>query len=525
MNTHLKEYRWLLIVSLLILAFSSVPIIAGYAAQTSGQRFVGAVFDRLDYSVHLAMMHYGEQGGWDYQFRFTTEPQTTTYLKIIYVVLGHIAKWTGIPSYILFEVVRLIFGLLACLSIYYLLTRIFTKTEEKRLAFILAILGAGLGWIQMPLGLVPDHSISPIDFWLIDAYVFLNIATLPHLSIVIAAMAFSIAVFLNQLQRPHWLNIAAIAVCAILVQFINPIAFVIVDVVFAGIVAFSCWQKRRLDWGLVLTLSFLAVIQIPLMAYSFILLTRDPAWAEFNRQNITLSPPPIYLLLGFGLFWPFVLFGAIKALRRQNTSLGWAIVWIVFAIVMAYLPIAIQRRFLLAISIPLAILATPAILEFSRWLQRRLRLSELTGAIVIVAFIIMSPILLIGITGMDMANRPATAFEPAALFDAVDWLGQHGTPKDVVLASEPTAQMVAIRTPLRLYFGHEMETLHYSDKARDVENFYRGLQPESWLENLPVTWVVFGPYEREWSLLPPRSSRLKLAYQNDLVIIYRVVSP
>jgi hypothetical protein len=525
MNTHLKQYRWPLVVSLLILALSSAPILAGYAAQTPSQRFVGIFSDRMDYAVHMAMMHYGAQGGWDYQFRFTTEPQTVTYLKTIYVILGHFAGWTGFPLDIFFQVARLVFGLLACLSIYYLMTRIFTTKSQIRLAFILAILGAGLGWIQMPFGLIPDPNISPIDFWLIDAYVFFNMATLPHLSIVIAAMAFTVALFLNHLQRPRWLNIALIAVCAIFVQFVNPIAFIIVDAALAGVVAFSCWQKRRLDWTLVLSLGFLAIIQIPLMGYSFTLMTRDPAWAEFNRQNITLSPPPIYLLFGFGLFWPFALFGTIKALRQQNPNLGWAIAWTVFAIGMAYLPIAIQRRFLLAITIPLAVLATPAILEFSGWLHRRSPLSELTGATVIVALTIISSLSMIGASSMDMFQRPATSFEPAALVQAVDWLGQHGTPNDVVLAAEPTAQLIAIRTPLRLYFGHPMETLHYDDKEREVENFYRGLQPESWLENLPVTWVMFGPHEREWSSSPPDSPRLKLAYQNDLVTIYRVISP
>jgi hypothetical protein len=125
----------------------------------------------------------------------------------------------------------------------------------------------------------------------------------------------------------------------------------------------------------------------------------------------------------------------------------------------------------------------------------------------------------------NIISRPANLFEPAALVQAVDWLGQNGNANEVVLASEPTAQLVAMRTPLRLYFGHEMETLHFAAKAREVEAFYRGQQPESWLASLPVTWVVFGPHEREWSASPPHSPRLKLAYQNEQVSIYRVGSP
>ena len=107
----------------------------------------------------------------------------------------------------------------------------------------------------------------------------------------------------------------------------------------------------------------------------------------------------------------------------------------------------------------------------------------------------------------------------------MDWLQQHGTANEVVLASEPTAQLVAIRTPLRLYFGHGMETLYYLDKQREVKNFFRGLQPPGWLEKLPVTWVICGPYERAGEGLVFSSPRLKLAYQNSLVTIYKVTSP
>ena len=526
MNTHPKEYRWPLVVSLLILAFSSAPIIAGYVAQTPSQRFIGIFSDRMDYAVHMAMMHYGAQGGWDYQFRFTTEAHTGAYVRTFYVVLGHLTGWTGLPLDVIFQAARLVFGLLACLAIYRLMMRIFPSVNQRRLAFVLAILGAGFGWFQIPLGLVPDPGISPIDLWLIDAYIFFSIALFPHFSAVIAALALALAAFLDHLQNPRWRNIALIAICALFTQIVNPIAFVLADCAMAGAFVFSCWQKRRFDLVSALTLGLLAVIQVPLLVYSLVLLTRDPIWAVFTVQNATLSPPPIYYLWGFGLFWPFAAVGAVRAFRKPDAGFGLAVFWGVAAFVLAYLPIEIQRRFLLAITIPLTILATPVLLDFSEWLHRRVPVSKATGAIFVSAMISIGSLFLVVVFSVSLINRSSSnLFEPAALVQAVDWLGQHGGPDEVVLTAEPTAELIGMRTSLRLYFGHKIETLYYDDKAREVGNFYRGLQPESWLESLPVTWVVFGPYEREWSSSPPRSPRLKLAYQNDLVTIYRVVSP
>ncbi|MGC1379205.1 MAG: hypothetical protein WA821_23445 [Anaerolineales bacterium] len=525
MNKYVKEYRWPLVVSLLILTLSTIPIIAGYAAQTSDQRFIGIFYDRQDYAVHRAMMLYGEQGNWDYQFRFTTEAHTGAYLRIFYVVLGHLTGWTGLPFDIIFQAARLAFGLLACLAIYRLMTRVFPVVNQRRLAFVLAILGAGLGWFQAPLGLVPDPKISPIDLWLIDAYIFFSIALFPHFAAVIASLALALTAFWDHLQRPGWRNIIVIAMCALFVQIVNPIAFVLADCAMMGAFVFSCWQKRRFNWTSALTLGLLAVIQVPLLVYSWNLLTYDPAWAEYNLQNATLSPPPIYYLLGFGLFWPFVAIGTIKAFRKPDAGFGLALSWSIAALALAYLPIAIQRRFLLGVTIPLAVLATPAILEFSDWLHRHLSFSKLTGAIVIAALTIISPLVMVSAYSVDMFHRPASLFEPAALVQATDWLNENGAPDQVVLAAEPTAQLIAIRTHLKLYFGHVMETLHYAEKAQAVERFYRGEQPAAWLQAQGITWVIFGPHEKPWGQFPPGLPNLKVAYQNDDVTIYKVVSP
>ena len=73
MSTYAKEYFWVLVVSILILAIGSLPLIAGYAALTPDKRFIDTFSDRQDCAVYLAMMQYCERDGWVYQLRFTTE--------------------------------------------------------------------------------------------------------------------------------------------------------------------------------------------------------------------------------------------------------------------------------------------------------------------------------------------------------------------------------------------------------------------------------------------------------------------
>ena len=524
MAATVKEYRWALLVSVLLLAFGSIPIIAGYSVQTPGQRFIGTFYDKPDYAVHMAMLQYGEQGGWDYQLRFTTEQQSSAYVRLFYVLLGHLVGWTHLPAAILFQIARLAFGLLACLSVYRLLLRVFPSVNQRRLAFVLTMLGAGVGWIQVLFAWVPSK-VAPVDLWLIDAFPLFSIDLFPHFAATIAALAIAITAFLDHLNRPRWQNLLVIGTCAIFVQIVNPIAFILADLAMGGILVLDIWQKGRINIPLALSLSLIAVIQIPLTVYTFVLLTRDPAWAIFTSQNITLSPPPLYYLLGFALFWPFVLAGLFKTFRYKDAGLGWAAIWTISAFGLAYFPVNIQARFLLAVTLPLAVLATPSLLEFSHWLSIHLHLGLNTGAVLVTALASMSTLLLVGTTSLGMAARPASLFEPAALVQAVDWLGKNGSPNDVVLAAEPTALLVAIRTPLRLYSGHAMETLNYAEKSQAVQRFYQGEQPSRWLVAQGITWVIFGPHEAEWRQTPLDSSGMENAYHNDQVIIYRVSHP
>jgi hypothetical protein len=186
---------------------------------------------------------------------------------------------------------------------------------------------------------------------------------------------------------------------------------------------------------------------------------------------------------------------------------------------------AIQRRFLLAITIPLAILAVPAILAFSEWLHQRVHLSKATGWLFVGLLICMGTLFRVTAYGTTVMNRSASLFEPVALVEATDWLGEHGTPEQIVLASQQTAHLIGMRTPLKLYFGHEMETLHFIQKAQMVEGFYRREQSATWLEDQGISWIIFGPHEKRWGESPPDMTNLEVAYQNDAVTIYEVVTP
>src|SRR5215211_6306522 len=144
-----KEFLWLFIVSVLILLWGSVPTWAGYQAATEEVRFRGLYYDSQDYASHIAMMEAGGHGEWAYQFRFTTEPLNPAYIRIFYIILGHLSKWLGLTSEFTFQSARWLLGFVALAALYRLMRHMFQNIFWARVAFLLAALGSGLGWLQL----------------------------------------------------------------------------------------------------------------------------------------------------------------------------------------------------------------------------------------------------------------------------------------------------------------------------------------------------------------------------------------
>jgi len=522
MNQAKKEILLFVLISTLILTWSSIPDWAGYAAQNDQVTFTGTYFDAGDYAVHIAMMRSGMNGAWGYNLRFTSEPHQTAYIRLFYIVLGQINRPLGIDPQILFQIARWVFGYTALFSIYLLAKRTFEDSHWQWLAFPLIVFGSGLGWLQIIFGWVPSR-ITPIDFWLIDCYVLFSLSIFPHFAFTLTLMCLACILYIDYLRAGNWLKILAIILAALVVQFINPIAFVSIDIAIATMTLFHWIRKGKMQTGELIVLGIIAVSQIPLLTYNFVLLSKDPVWSQFTAQNQTLSPPPIYYLWGFGLFWPLAFVGAIRAIHERNIILLASLAWTVSTFALAYAPFAIQRRFLLGITIPLGLLATRGLVDIfqfvsqkSDWLARRIpSLTLLTGLLLSVTTLTFIPV-----QAVFMLGHPKDFFYPRALNSAFDWLSTHTQPNDFILSTMHTGQLLAQETGRRVYLGHAMETLDYTTKTANVESFYQNKSVTNWLSQIPTHWIIYGPYEQYLAPDFHPGANLELVFQNNAVQIY-----
>jgi len=513
-------HAWCLVVSLTILAFSSIPYWVARSVETDELLFRGIFFDEADYSVHLSMMQAGRMGDWIYQMRFTDEEHPTAFLRLFYITLGHISKWIALDAESTFHLARWLFGTFALFAVYQLCQKILPSPNQARAAFFLSVLGSGLGWLQLLLG-APLEPISPIDFWLIDAYIFFSISLFPSFSFSLALMAWALYLFLDYLETGNWHTVLWVCLLAVLSQTTNPIAFAVVDSAFAGAVISLWWKNGKIESRHLFTLSIIAFVQIPLLVYNFLILNYDPFWSQFTFQNQTLSPPPLFYILGFFPFWLFALFGIFRAFRERNSSLLAMTAWVVGGFALAYLPVAIQRRFILGITIPLATLAVHGLSYIIKRIPILLKRENLVYFSYILLASVSSIYLSLGLS-LFIRTLPVEKFYPRDLESALIWLDKNTAPNDFLLADLPTSQLVAQRTRLKVYVGHKMETLQFEDKKLAMESFYAGAAPKNWLAQTEVRWVIFGPYENKISSSFAAGSELEMVYQNKSVKIYKV---
>jgi hypothetical protein len=533
-----KEWLWLAIASIIVILLSSSAYLTGYKMENNNSVFSGAVVDRMDYSVHLATMHLGERGEWRYRLRFTDEPQQGAYVKSAYIFLGHAARWLGLSLPAGYQLARLSFAFVLCCLVYLLAAWMFEEPGWRRLAWALAVAGGGLGWLQSAFGWVPLPDLSPVDFWLVDAYVFFSMLAFPHFLAVTVLIILVILTGVAYLIKPAIWQWPVSVGLVLVMQFMQPYAPILPDLALLGAFLLHAIRNPGERLRSALFLGSFGMMQIPVIWYNLVVFSGSD-WADFTQQNITLSPPVVYYLWGFGLFWvPAIAgtlgwfrYGAAAYLRSANHArrvphllMAAMLAWSFGALVLAYLPTSLQRRFLLSFTIPLAMLATSGMRSaILSWFKKQapgwLRIRPMLLPTVIVALAcIYTPVLALG-QSLFVAARPAELFDPVEWKEAADWLQRYAGPDDTVLATEQLSRLIAARAGLPVYSGHPMETLHYAEKAIRVEKFLAGEINSEWLRGTNVRWVVFISKDRQ---VVEEDSLLRLVFELPGVKIYEV---
>lgn len=526
-----QEWAWVVAVAGLVLAVSTVPYMAGYLAQTADVRFSGALLDRMDYHSHLAKMWQGYRGQWRYRLLFTPEEHDGAYLQTFYVALGHLARLAGLGLPLTYQVARVAFGFLALLAVYRFIAHFVVPVRTRRLAFLLATTGSGLGWLTEVFAPTPPGGVSPMDFWLLDGFTYLAVLISPHFC---AATGLLLAVFLLLLHRPEGPSLmdGALAVLASLaLGLIHPYILLVADVLPILYWAVQGVRTRRVAWRGLAAVAAMGAAQAPLLAYDLWVFHTQQVFVGWSVQNVTLSPPLRVYLWGYGVLLVLGAVGTVAWARRGGQELAFPLLWIGLVAVLVYLPWNLQRRFLEGVQVPLGLLAGVGLAQIAdcvvHWKSQIGRGRRLAQAAVVALMAVSHLYLTAGATLAAAARTPAL-FWPTDVLAGVDWLGENTSWEETVLAGFETGSLIPARIGHRVVLGHWMETVDFEAKREAVARFFTTDTPDeerlTLLREWGVAWLFCGPEERSLGDFDPSAvTYLEPVFQQGEVAVYRVV--
>jgi len=501
-----REWRWAARIGLAVVLVSWLPYIVGWAAAPPSGRFAGLVYNPLDGHTYIAKMRLGLEGSWLLRLTYTPEPQEGAPIYLFYLLLGHLARWTGLPLLAVYHGARTAGGLALLFGLYRLAAYLTDEVRKRRLLFLLAALGAGLGWLAAPLGRETP------DLWVAEAFPFVALLTNAHFPTALALMVWASLWGLEAGRR----RVAGVGFVSgtVVLGALQPFGLPPLFGGLAGMMAVRTMRRRAIPWRSLGWAALAALCSFPYPLYVLHVLGGDPVFSSWQTQNVTPSPSLCNWLLAFGLMGPLALVGAVYAARRRRGADGLLVGWMLATAVGLSLPLNLARRLSLGLGIGVGLLAG---LGWG-WLARRLR-GRVSGLLagVVVGVSLMTPLflLLLG-AGATLAEHPLLYLSDGE-WSALTWLRDHAPHDAVVLCAPETGLFVPAWAGQRVVYGHPTETVNADMRRRQVERFWAGERDGTWLAALGVDYFFYGP--REQALGDPPAG--ELLFETGDTAIYR----
>ncbi len=527
-----REWTWVVVMAGLVVAVSTLPYLAGYWAQTPEMRFGGALLDRVDYHSYLARMWQGYRGEWQFRLLFTPETHAGTYLQPFYLALGHLARLTGLGLPLTYQIARLVFGCLMLLAVYRFIAHFIEPIRTRRVAFLLATVTSGLGWLTEVFRPTPPGGVSPMDFWLLDGFTYLAVLVSPHFC---ATTGLLLSIFLLLVERPEgpgWREGGLAVLASLALGFIHPYALLLADLLPLLYWGIEGLRARRMVWRGLMAVVAMGLAQSPLVAYELWVFRTQPVFMAWSAQNVTLSPPLPAYLWGYGVLLTLGAIGAVAWVRQGRPGLAFPLFWIGLVAVLTHLPWNLQRRFLEGVQVPLGLLAGVGLAEGLLPQQEGVRpdrLRWLTLALVLSLTATSNLYLTAGLT-VAAATRPPALFWTADLLAGVDWLGENTMWEETVLSSFEVGNLIPARIGHRVMVGHWIETVDYEGKRQAVARFFAAATSDEerlrLLKRYEIAYVFYSPYERALGNFDPaQAGYLTLVFTKRHVSIFQVTLP
>lgn len=472
---HISRREWTVVavISALAMLISSIPMLAGVVvAATDGTRWLGVTaFAPGDMAAYLASIAQAGEGAFFFSNLFTTESLAPT-IDIFWLTVGQLARVPGISSLAAFQLSRILLIPLF-VSVSFVCISYFLSTLRKRIiALLLFTFSSGIGvyftglFSQRDPGGVYEY---PIDLWVAESNPLMSMIHSPHFVASFTLLIAAAALLYRALKRSSYgTGVMAGVVALVLFQF-HPFH---APTLFAVACAFVILKKWRdpVSWRI---LFIFISLSSPAVIYHYMRLHADTAAESILAANLTVTPHPLHILLGFGMLWVLAAIGIVTSRKTmQKDAWFFLVIWLVVQLVLVYSPLTFQRRLLEGLFFPLAVFsavgaaAVYARMKSTEWIP--VATCNASGLALIVIFLLPSSAFAV-MRNIDLyvANDPPIFFMTEDEGDAIRWINDNLSTVDVIAATFGSGNRIAGWAGRRVYAGHWVNTI--DAESKDIE--------------------------------------------------------
>lgn len=448
----------------ILLALTLGPIVVGWLRTPPGTGFTGYVVIGVDAPVYVALWRQGWAGAWLFHAMYTTEPLMPVLIDAWYVWSGHLVGALAGPW--LYHLARVAAGAALLLATYALAAELYRPRRLRRLAFLLAALGGGIGPFlgsSAQLGPVPLRATEMLVSGT-SAGDLLSMA--PHLPWAAALLCLVFTAALRYQRAPSARLLLAAVAAQLGLELIYPQVALLAVVV---LVAFAVLHRA---WPLLALGGAAGAVLAPYVGYLGLVALHSPSAFRPFRFTFDLGDPFGFLVLSHLAASTLILIAF--AGRGLPRALWLPALWIGAMTVFMFTPgvSAFLGRTFVASSVPFGLMAAAGLLVLRRrigsqaW-RRRLVALSLAGSSLFGLYSLGHPYAIA--TGRLDA---AAEYERAGEARLLAWVAPRTSFDTIVLTTYLDGLFVPAQTGARAYVGQPDQTIDAQRKAGDALDFF-----------------------------------------------------
>lgn len=547
LGQYLTERRWVVVFALSIMLITTLPYFLGYSVEINDPqhawRFTGFIFGVEDGNSYIAKALAGTFGAWLFRTPYTVIPQNGVIAFLPYLLLGKLVSAPGMHEQlvVLFHLYRFLAGILAILATYDFICYFVSNNKLRGFGLVIASVGGGLGWVIMLTGKDSILGSLPLEFYSPEAFGFLGLYGLPHIALSRALLFwgilwhFQLSSQSNMLRYSDAIKIGVIWLCVALLQPLTAfimglvLGFHLAILIAPGLLPSNYRSRERvkeIPFRIKIFL-FELIPALPFFIYYLIIYSSDPFIKIWSNQNIISSPHPLHYLLAYGLLFPLALIGIYVSLKIKKIETNVLIVWFLAGMVLAYIPVSIQRRLVEGIWVVLVVL----MLVGYQWLEENRPIMKLGWCIPVITILVLPSTLILIIGGIMASITPSEPlFRPNAEIVSFEFLNGFVKMDEVVMTSYDTGNVLPAYSPVRVLIGHGPESADLATFTKIISSFYdseiSNEMRQRIIQQYNIKYVYWGPHEQalgDWN--PAQVLWLDQIFHLDGYLIFAVNEP